>query len=128
MSGNLHGGTVVASYPFDDSAWHTVTGVYSSSPDDTLFRYLAQVYAKNHPIMKTGEPKCDGEPDETFKDGITNGAHWYDVPGNSDHLLCHSACLKIFTWGLTASQRSLYFPPKKMKPSGVTIAHFRTRD
>ncbi|KAK3560968.1 hypothetical protein QTP86_023158 [Hemibagrus guttatus] len=96
LSGNLHGGTVVASYPFDDSAWHTVTGVYSSSPDDALFRYLAQVYAKNHPIMKTGEPKCDGEPDETFKDGITNGAHWYDVPGGmQDYNYLKGNCLEI---------------------------------
>lgn len=93
MSGNLHGGTVVASYPFDDSAKHASTGVYSSSPDDALFRFLARVYAKNHPIMKTGEPKCEEEPYETFKDGITNGAQWYDVPGNC-HLPHHSACLK----------------------------------
>ncbi|KAG7321908.1 hypothetical protein KOW79_014766 [Hemibagrus wyckioides] len=96
LSGNLHGGTVVASYPFDDSTWHTATGVYSSSPDDALFRYLAQVYAKNHPIMKTGEPKCDGEPDETFKDGITNGAHWYDVPGGmQDYNYLKGNCLEI---------------------------------
>ncbi|KAK2831374.1 hypothetical protein Q7C36_016460 [Tachysurus vachellii] len=96
LSGNLHGGTVVASYPFDDSAWHTLTGVYSSSPDDALFRYLAHVYAKNHPIMKTGEPKCDGEPDETFKDGITNGAQWYDVPGGmQDYNYLKGNCLEI---------------------------------
>lgn len=72
----------MASYPFDDSALHTASDMYSLSPDDSLFRYLAQVYAKNHPIMKTGKPKCAGEPDETFKDGITNGAKWYDVAGN----------------------------------------------
>lgn len=84
----------MASYPFDDSAWHTSTGVYSSSPDDALFRYLALVYAKNHPVMKTGEPKCEGELEETFKDGITNGAHWYDVPGNCYHLIHYSAGFK----------------------------------
>ncbi|MCJ8740075.1 hypothetical protein PDJAM_G00054690 [Pangasius djambal] len=96
LSGNLHGGTVVASYPFDDSALHTSTGVYSSSPDDALFRYLALVYAKNHPVMKTGEPKCDGELDETFKDGITNGARWYDVPGGmQDYNYLKGNCLEI---------------------------------
>lgn len=81
LSGNLHGGSVVASYPFDDSPKHATTGVYSRTSDDEVFRYLAKAYASNHPIMKTGEPHCPGEEDETFKDGITNGAHWYDVEG-----------------------------------------------
>ncbi|KAB0367690.1 hypothetical protein FD755_021014 [Muntiacus reevesi] len=79
LSGNLHGGSVVASYPFDDSPEHKATGVYSKTSDDEVFRYLAKAYASNHPIMKTGAPHCPGDEDETFKDGITNGAHWYDV-------------------------------------------------
>ncbi|RXM92867.1 Carboxypeptidase D [Acipenser ruthenus] len=81
LSGNLHGGSVVASYPFDDSLKHKVTGEYSPSSDDKLFRYLARSYAEHHPLMKTGEPHCPDTPDETFKDGITNGAQWYDVSG-----------------------------------------------
>ena len=81
LSGNLHGGTVVASYPFDDSATHQQQGHYSQSEDDSLFRYLALVYSRNHPGMRTGEPNCPDALDETFKDGITNGADWYDVAG-----------------------------------------------
>lgn len=81
LSGNLHGGTVVASYPFDDSASHQQQGRYSKSEDDSLFRFLALVYAQKHPVMKTGHPNCPDTPDETFEDGITNGAHWYDVAG-----------------------------------------------
>lgn len=72
---------MVASYPFDDSPKHVATGIYSKTSDDEVFRYLAKAYASNHPIMKTGEPHCPGDEDETFKDGITNGAHWYDVEG-----------------------------------------------
>ena len=81
LSGNLLGGSVVASYPFDDSPEHKATGVYSKTSDDEVFRYLAKAYASHHPIMKTGAPHCPGDEDETFKDGITNGAHWYDVEG-----------------------------------------------
>lgn len=83
LSGNLHGGTVVASYPFDDSAYHQRQGRYSQAEDDSLFRYLALVYSQNHPVMKTGEPNCPDAPEETFNDGITNGAQWYDVPGET---------------------------------------------
>ncbi|KAG8002060.1 Carboxypeptidase D [Nibea albiflora] len=96
LSGNLHGGTVVASYPFDDSASHQRQGLYSKSEDDSLFRYLALVYSKNHPVMRTGEPNCPDAMDETFKDGITNGAQWYDVPGGmQDYNYLYGNCLEI---------------------------------
>ncbi|XP_068440183.1 carboxypeptidase D [Clinocottus analis] len=96
LSGNLHGGTVVASYPFDDSATHQRQGHYSQSEDDSLFRYLALVYSQNHPGMKTGEPNCPDALEETFKDGITNGAQWYDVPGGmQDYNYLHGNCLEI---------------------------------
>uniref|UniRef100_A0A8C5H4J4 Peptidase M14 domain-containing protein n=1 Tax=Gouania willdenowi TaxID=441366 RepID=A0A8C5H4J4_GOUWI len=96
LSGNLHGGTVVASYPFDDSASHPRQGQYSQAADDSLFRYLALVYAQNHPGMKTGQPNCPDSPTETFKDGITNGARWYDVPGGmQDYNYLFGNCLEI---------------------------------
>ena len=75
LSGNLHGGSVVASYPFDDSAkpsrWRSI---YSKAPDDAMFRQLATLYASNHATMKTGNV-CKGDH---FPGGITNGAAWYD--------------------------------------------------
>lgn len=72
---------MVASYPYDDSRNHETKGYYSKAPDDEVFKYLAKTYASKHPIMKTGKPQCADSPDETFPDGITNGAKWYDVPG-----------------------------------------------
>ncbi|XP_005583396.2 carboxypeptidase D [Macaca fascicularis] len=96
LSGNLHGGSVVASYPFDDSPEHKATGIYSKTSDDEVFKYLAKAYASNHPIMKTGEPHCLGDEDETFKDGITNGAHWYDVEGGmQDYNYVWANCFEI---------------------------------
>ncbi|XP_063002757.1 carboxypeptidase D [Elgaria multicarinata webbii] len=96
LSGNLHGGSVVASYPFDDSATHESSGVYSKSADDEVFKYLAKAYASNHPIMKTGTPNCPGEEEETFTDGITNGAQWYDVPGGmQDYNYVWANCFEV---------------------------------
>uniref|UniRef100_A0A8D0KU06 Carboxypeptidase D n=1 Tax=Strix occidentalis caurina TaxID=311401 RepID=A0A8D0KU06_STROC len=98
LSGNLHGGSVVASYPYDDSPTHKPTGVYSKSADDEVFKYLARAYASHHPIMRTGKPNCPGEEGETFQDGITNGAQWYDVEGNTG-CLCLTAVLLCCVWG-----------------------------
>jgi carboxypeptidase D len=80
LSANLHGGSVVASYPFDDSAEHR-GHVHSGSPDEQEFLRLAHVYANAHKTMHTGNV-CQKK---TFKDGITNGAEWYDVAGKSSN-------------------------------------------
>ncbi len=93
LSGNLHGGSVVASYPFDDSPHGSeYNSVYSKSPDDAMFRKLATTYASHHKTMKTGRV-CD---DDNFPGGITNGAAWYDVPGGmEDFNYLHSNCFEI---------------------------------
>uniref|UniRef100_A0A2C9JLP4 Peptidase M14 domain-containing protein n=1 Tax=Biomphalaria glabrata TaxID=6526 RepID=A0A2C9JLP4_BIOGL len=92
LSANLHGGSVVASYPFDDSAKHTSSGYYSAAPDDQIFKHLAKTYASNHKTMFQGN-LCIGD---NFADGITNGAYWYDVPGGmEDYNYLHSNCLEI---------------------------------
>lgn len=49
LSANLHGGALVASYPYDETATHTDS--YSKSPDDALFQFLARTYANKHSTM-----------------------------------------------------------------------------
>ncbi|XP_056586913.1 carboxypeptidase D, b isoform X2 [Triplophysa dalaica] len=96
LSGSLHGGSVVASYPFDDTSSHETPGHYSPTADDALFRHLAQMYAKNHPVMKMGEPHCPDDPNQSFKDGITNGAEWYDVEGGmQDYNYLKGNCFEV---------------------------------
>jgi len=82
LSANMHGGDLVANYPFDESR-SAAPSAYSSSPDDSTFRQLALVYAKNHPRMSNpATPGCDGPENEFARQGgITNGAAWYSVPG-----------------------------------------------
>ena len=103
LSGNLHGGSVVASYPFDDSASHRMEGVYSGAADNQMFKLLAHTYADRHATMKRGNV-CPGDH---FPGGITNGAHWYDVPGGmEDYNYLHSNCFEI-----TMELSCCKFPP-----------------
>merc|ERR1711893_63806 len=82
LSANMHGGDLVANYPYDESRSDDPTE-YTPSPDDTTFRNLASVYAGNHPRMSNPRtPGCDSEVNEFAQHGgITNGAAWYSVPG-----------------------------------------------
>ena len=45
---------------YDDSASHKMSGSYSATPDDKVFKHLALVYAKSHKTMATSA-KCNGE-------------------------------------------------------------------
>jgi carboxypeptidase D len=63
----------------------------SLAPDDQVFKYLARTYAANHPVMNTGHD-CN----ETFSNGITNGAYWYQLDGGmQDFNYAFSNCFEV---------------------------------
>ena len=79
LSMNLHDGATVASYPFDDfyskndkDGARITSGKISKSPDHEVMIHLAKSYANLNPVMKHGN-NC---PDESFPNGIVNGAEW----------------------------------------------------
>ncbi len=95
LSGNLHGGALVANYPYDNRM-NDSTQKESRSPDDPTFQMLAKAYShvnnrleisflfskncilflfKAHPKMHKGDACVK------FNDGITNGAAWYIIDG-----------------------------------------------
>uniref|UniRef100_A0A8D0DUM9 Carboxypeptidase M n=1 Tax=Salvator merianae TaxID=96440 RepID=A0A8D0DUM9_SALMN len=79
LSANLHGGSVVASYPFDNGNAATIVDDYiSKTIDDDIFVHLAKTYSKNHATMHNGTPCENGN---YFQDGITNGNEWYNLKG-----------------------------------------------
>ncbi|KAK1906728.1 Carboxypeptidase M [Dissostichus eleginoides] len=79
LSANLHGGALVASYPYDNSnGGSELVGGASVSPDDDVFNHLAKVYSHNHASMHHGEQCRDSRP---FLEGVTNGYLWYPISG-----------------------------------------------
>ena len=67
LSANLHGGSLVANYPYDDNV--ELKDKYSRSPDDDIFRHLALAYATNHATMWKGRPYCRDSLEERFVGG-----------------------------------------------------------
>lgn len=103
LGANLHGGSLVANYPYDGNK-EDKSGLYTKSPDDSLFKHLAKVYSTNHPTMSKGEHCYDicGDNDrstllnERFPDGITNGAHWYVLYGGiQDWVYLNTNCMSV---------------------------------
>jgi hypothetical protein len=82
LSANMHGGDLVANYPYDETNT-AESRRYTKTPDDATFRHLAEVYASNHARMANPNTKsCDKTEDGFAKHGgITNGAEWYSVNG-----------------------------------------------
>ena len=58
LSANLHGGSLVANYPYDGNPQQK-DGIYSKTPDDALFKHLALVYS----IVSLFEFNCQDKPD-----------------------------------------------------------------
>ncbi|XP_036294699.1 carboxypeptidase N catalytic chain [Pipistrellus kuhlii] len=95
LSANLHGGAVVANYPYDKSLEHRFRGyrrtANTPTPDDKLFQKLAKVYSYAHGWMHHGW-NCG----DYFPDGITNGASWYSLSkGMQDFNYLHTNCFEI---------------------------------
>ncbi|CAI2319380.1 unnamed protein product [Caenorhabditis sp. 36 PRJEB53466] len=96
LSTNLHGGSLVANYPYDDSLTGQ-DGIYTASADDKLFVELSYRYARAHTKMwKTGR-RCGLSADgDNFINGITNGAGWYHLAGGmQDWQYENTNCLEI---------------------------------
>merc|ERR1711990_383888 len=101
LSANLHDGSVVANYPYDDSNGTTP----SLTPDNDVFRDLAVTYASNHGNMFQGVNLCGTD---NFPQGITNGAAWYVVKGGmQDFNYLFSNCYEI-----TIEMSCCKYPPK----------------
>ncbi|XP_045896662.1 carboxypeptidase M [Micropterus dolomieu] len=111
LSANLHGGALVASYPYDNSnRGSEFVGGASITPDEDVFVHLAKVYSYNHASMHLGDSCNDGRP---FIDGITNGYQWYPLEGGmQDYNYVWAQCLE-----LTLEVSCCKFPPVKQLPA-----------
>lgn len=110
LSANLHGGALVASYPYDNSnsGSELINGA-SVSPDDDVFEHLAKVYSYNHATMHKGNRCTESRP---FLDGITNGYEWYALSGGmQDYNYVWAQCLE-----LTLEISCCKFPPVSELP------------
>ncbi|TPP67846.1 Carboxypeptidase D [Fasciola gigantica] len=91
LSGSIHGGALVAVYPFDGSP--NKTAYHARTPDDAVFHHLATLYSQTHKRMHSGSAHCDPK---AFPDGVSNGNAWYPLFGGmQDWNYLHTGCMEI---------------------------------
>ncbi|XP_056642961.1 carboxypeptidase M-like isoform X3 [Diorhabda sublineata] len=96
LSGSLHGGALVASYPFDSTpnSLFQSFSTPSLTPDDDVFKHLAITYSTNHAKMSRGV-SCKTSR-TAFRRGITNGAEWYPLTGGmQDYNYVWYGCMEV---------------------------------
>ncbi|XP_046680544.1 carboxypeptidase D-like isoform X2 [Homalodisca vitripennis] len=97
LSAALHGGSLVANYPFDNSKYDSsLSKEPNLTEDDDVFKHLALVYARKHPTMHKGKACPNNYAKDTFPKGIVNGAEWYPLTGSmQDYNYVVHGCMEI---------------------------------
>ncbi|CAD5228922.1 unnamed protein product [Bursaphelenchus okinawaensis] len=107
LSANLHSGTALVNYPFDDGV-----GDRSKTKDNNLFVLIAYSYARAHKRMAKKGPRCllDHLNDPLDPElGIVNGASWYEVTGGmQDWNYVFGRCFEV-----TVEMNCVKFPKAK---------------
>nr|XP_032806471.1 inactive carboxypeptidase-like protein X2 [Petromyzon marinus] len=96
LGGNLHGGELVVTYPFDAAREPWRAREPSATPDEQIFRWLAFLYASTHRTMTDANRRvCHGQ-DFTKDEGVINGAEWHAVTGSmGDFSYLHTNCFEV---------------------------------
>ncbi|KAK9873381.1 hypothetical protein WA026_022186 [Henosepilachna vigintioctopunctata] len=100
LSAGLHGGAMVANYPYDtreiEISDDSKKKQPSETPDGDVFIHLSSVYASNHPQMKKIQCTTLNGNAPKFENGITNGAAWYSFQGGmQDYNYYKHGCMEV---------------------------------
>lgn len=96
LGGNVQGGELVVTYPFDMTRLSTKVQENTATPDDHVFRWLAFSYASTHRLMTDANRRVCHTDDFAKEDGTINGASWHTVAGSmNDFSYLHTNCFEI---------------------------------
>ncbi|XP_069579007.1 carboxypeptidase Z-like [Brachyistius frenatus] len=111
LSANFHGGDLVVSYPYDLSKHPLERNMFSPTPDEKVFKLLAETYANAHDTMSRESARCGSSRPHSRK-GIINGAQWSSLAGSmQDFNYLHTNCFEV-----TVELGCDKFPPEEELP------------
>uniref|UniRef100_A0A8C5AB87 Carboxypeptidase X, M14 family member 2 n=1 Tax=Gadus morhua TaxID=8049 RepID=A0A8C5AB87_GADMO len=96
LGGNLQGGELVVTFPYDRTRTQGAVRETSPTPDDHVFRWLAFSYASTHRLMADASRRVCHTEDFAKEDGTINGASWHTAAGSmNDFSYLHTNCLEL---------------------------------
>ncbi|XP_018554829.1 inactive carboxypeptidase-like protein X2 [Lates calcarifer] len=96
LGGNLQGGELVVTFPYDKTRSQGVTREQTPTPDDHVFRWLAFSYASTHRLMTDANRRVCHTEDFAKEDGTINGASWHTAAGSmNDFSYLHTNCFEL---------------------------------
>ncbi|XP_071250800.1 inactive carboxypeptidase-like protein X2 [Salvelinus alpinus] len=96
LGGNLQGGELVVTFPYDRIRSQGVSREQTPTPDDHVFRWLAFSYASTHRLMTDARRRVCHTEDFAKEDGTINGASWHTAAGSmNDFSYLHTNCFEL---------------------------------
>uniref|UniRef100_A0A8C5NHJ2 Inactive carboxypeptidase-like protein X2 n=1 Tax=Gouania willdenowi TaxID=441366 RepID=A0A8C5NHJ2_GOUWI len=96
LGGNLQGGELVVTFPYDRTRSQWVAREQTPTPDDHVFRWLAFSYASTHRLMTDASRRVCHTEDFAKEDGTINGASWHTAAGSmNDFSYLHTNCFEL---------------------------------
>ncbi|XP_056153080.1 inactive carboxypeptidase-like protein X2 [Lampris incognitus] len=96
LGGNLQGGELVVTFPYDRTRSQEKTREQTPTPDDHVFRWLAFSYASTHRLMTDASRRVCHMEDFAKEDGTINGAAWHTAAGSmNDFSYLHTNCFEL---------------------------------
>ncbi|XP_053710090.1 inactive carboxypeptidase-like protein X2 isoform X2 [Synchiropus splendidus] len=96
LGGNIQGGELVVTFPYDKTRSQGVTREQTPTPDDPVFRWLAFSYASTHRLMTDASRRVCHTEDFAKEDGTINGASWHTAAGSmNDFSYLHTNCFEL---------------------------------
>ncbi|XP_037134058.1 inactive carboxypeptidase-like protein X2 [Syngnathus acus] len=96
LGGNLQGGELVVTFPYDKTRSQGVTREPTPTPDDHVFRWLSFAYASTHRLMTAANRRVCHREDFAKEDGTINGASWHTAAGSmNDFSYLHTNCFEL---------------------------------
>uniref|UniRef100_A0A674PMT9 Inactive carboxypeptidase-like protein X2 n=1 Tax=Takifugu rubripes TaxID=31033 RepID=A0A674PMT9_TAKRU len=96
LGGNLQGGELVVTFPYDKTRTQGVTRESTPTPDDHVFRWLAFSYSSTHRRMTDASQRVCHTENFAKEDGTINGASWHTAAGSmNDFSYLHTNCFEL---------------------------------
>ncbi|TNN03444.1 hypothetical protein fugu_000473 [Takifugu bimaculatus] len=96
LGGNLQGGELVVTFPYDKTRTQGVTRELTPTPDDHVFRWLAFSYSSTHRRMTDASQRVCHTENFAKEDGTINGASWHTAAGSmNDFSYLHTNCFEL---------------------------------